>query len=174
MNAIVFISHASKVILKILQAKLQQYMNWELPDVQTEFRKGRGTRGQIANIFMTIEKAKEFQKNLYICFTDYTKVFDLVQFSSVTQSCQTLCDPMNHSKPGLPVHQNSQSSPKPMSIESVMPSNHLILCYPPLLLPSNFPASGSLQMSQFFAWGGQSIGVSASTSAFQWPRTDLL
>ena len=94
----------SKVMLKILQAKLQQYMNWELPDVQTEFRKGRGTRDQIANICVTTEKAKEFQKNIYFCFTDYTKVFDLVQFSSVTQSCQTLCDPMNCSKPGHPVY----------------------------------------------------------------------
>ncbi|CAN0500964.1 unnamed protein product [Rangifer tarandus platyrhynchus] len=63
-----------------------------------------------------------------------------VQLSSVTQSCLTLCDTMNHSMPGLPVHHNSQSSPKPMSIESVIPSNHLILCRPLLLLPSIFPS----------------------------------
>ena len=67
------ISHASKVMLKILQARLQQYMNWELPDVQAGFRKGRGTRDQIANICWIIEKAREFQKN--ICFIDYAKAF---------------------------------------------------------------------------------------------------
>ena len=63
-------------MLKILQASLQQHVNWELPDVQTEFRKGRGTRDQIANICWIIEKAREFQKNIYFCFTDYTKAFD--------------------------------------------------------------------------------------------------
>ena len=75
---IVFISHASKVMLKILQARLQQYMNRELPDVQAGFRKGRGTRGQIANICWIIEKSREFQKNVYICFIDYAKAFDCV------------------------------------------------------------------------------------------------
>ena len=69
------ISHASKVMLKIFQAKLQQYMNCELPDVQAGFRKGRGTRGQIANIRWVIEKAREFQKNIYFCFIDYAKAF---------------------------------------------------------------------------------------------------
>ena len=67
------ISHASKVMLKILQARLQQYMNHELPDVQYGFRKGRGTRDQIANIHCIIEKAREFQKNNYVCFIDYAK-----------------------------------------------------------------------------------------------------
>ena len=67
------ISHASKVMLKILQARLQQYMNHELPDVQAEFGKGRGIRDQIANIRWIIEKAREFQKNIYFCFTDYAK-----------------------------------------------------------------------------------------------------
>ena len=62
------ISHASKVMLKILQAQLQQYVNWELTDVQSGFRKGRGTRNQIVNIRWIIEKAREFQKNIYICF----------------------------------------------------------------------------------------------------------
>ena len=75
---IVLISHASKVTLKILQARLQQYVNWELPDVQTRFRKGRGTRDQIANIRWITEKAREFQKNSYFCFIDYTKNFDWV------------------------------------------------------------------------------------------------
>ena len=73
-----FISHTSKVMLKILQARLQQYMNHELPDVQAGFRKGRGTRDQIANILWIIEKAREFQKNIYFCFIDYAKAFDCV------------------------------------------------------------------------------------------------
>ena len=72
----VLISHTSKVVLKILQARLQQHMNCELPDVQAGFRKGRGTRDQIANSNWIIEKAREFQKN--ICFIDYTKAFDCV------------------------------------------------------------------------------------------------
>ena len=69
------ISHASKVMLKILLARLQQYVNRELPDIHTGFRKGRGTRDQIANIRWIMEKAREFQKNIYFCFTDYPKAF---------------------------------------------------------------------------------------------------
>ena len=69
------ISHASKVVLKILQARIQQYVNRELPDVQAGFRKGRGTRDQIANICWIMEKAREFQKNIYFCFVDYAKAF---------------------------------------------------------------------------------------------------
>ena len=72
------ISHVSKVMLKILQARLQQYMNWELPDVQASFRKGRGTRDQIANIHWIIKKARDFQKNIYFCIIDYAKAFDCV------------------------------------------------------------------------------------------------
>ena len=72
------ISHASKVMLKILQARLQQYVNHELADVQAEFRKGRGTRDQIANSLCIIEKMREFQKNTYFCFIDYDKAFDCV------------------------------------------------------------------------------------------------
>ena len=68
-------THASKVMLKILQARLQQYVNCELPDVQAGFRKGRGTRDQIANIHWIMEKAREFQKNIYFCFLDYVKAF---------------------------------------------------------------------------------------------------
>ena len=75
---IVLISQTNKVMLKILQARLQQYMNCELPDVQAGFRKCRGTRDQIANIHWIIEKAREFQKNLYFCFIDNTKTFDCV------------------------------------------------------------------------------------------------
>ena len=74
---------ASKVILKILQARLQQYVNHELPDVQASFRKGRGTRDQIANICWIIEKAREFQKNLYYCFIDYAKAFDCVDHNKL-------------------------------------------------------------------------------------------
>ena len=85
----------------------------------------------------------------------------LVQFSSVAKSCPALCDHMDCSTPGLPVHH--QSLLKVMSIESVMPST-IILCRPLLLPPSIFPASGSFQMTQFFASGGQSFGVSASAS----------
>ena len=70
------ISHASKVMLKILKIRLQQYMNCELPDIQAGFRKGRGTRHQIANIRWISEKAREFQKNIYFCFIDYAKAFD--------------------------------------------------------------------------------------------------
>ena len=68
----------SKVMLKILQARLQQYLNRELPDVQAEFRKGRGTRDPIANIRWIIKKAREFQKSIYFCFIDYAKAFDCV------------------------------------------------------------------------------------------------
>ena len=71
------ISHVNKVMLKILQARLQRYVYWELPDVQARFRKGRGTTEQIANIHWIIEKAREFQKSIYFCFTDYTKAFGL-------------------------------------------------------------------------------------------------
>ena len=70
-------------MLKILQARLQQYVNHELPDVQAGFRKGRGTRGQIANIRWIMEKAREFQKNLYFCFIDYAKAFDCVDHNKL-------------------------------------------------------------------------------------------
>ena len=72
-HTIALISHASKLMLNILKARLQLYMNHELPDVQAGFRKGRGTRDQIANIHWIIEKAREFQKNIYFCFIDYVK-----------------------------------------------------------------------------------------------------
>ena len=80
-HTIVLISHASRVMLKILQARLQKYMNRELPDDQAAFRKGRGTRDQIANIRWITEEAREFQKNTYFCFIDYTKAFDCVDDS---------------------------------------------------------------------------------------------
>ena len=80
---IALISHASKVMLKIIQDRLQQYMNCELPDVQAGFRKGRGTRDQIANIHWIIKRAREFQKNIYFCFIDYTKAFDCVDHNKL-------------------------------------------------------------------------------------------
>ena len=82
------ISHASKVMLKIHQDRLQQYMNHKLPDVPTGFRKGRGTRDQIANILWIIKKAREFQKNIYFCFTDYAKAFDCVDHKKLWEILQ--------------------------------------------------------------------------------------
>ena len=83
---IAFISHTSKIMLKILQASFQQYMNRELPDVQAGFRNGRGTRDQIANIRWIIKKAREFQKNIYFCFIDYAKVLDYVDHNKLEHS----------------------------------------------------------------------------------------
>ena len=82
-RAIALISHASKVMLKILHARLQHYVNKELSDVQAGFRKGRGTRDQISNIHWIIEKAREFQKNIYFCFIDCTKAFDFVDHNKL-------------------------------------------------------------------------------------------
>ena len=79
------ISHASKVMLKILQARLQQYVNRKLPDVQASFRKGRGTREQIANICWIIKKAREFQKYIYFCFIDYAKTFNCVDHNKLKE-----------------------------------------------------------------------------------------
>ena len=113
----VLISHTSQVMLKILQARLQQYVNRELPDVQAGFRKGRGTRDQIANICWIIKKNKKFQKNIYFCFIAYAKTFDCVDHNKLwkilqemaaataksLQSCPTLCDPIDSSPPGSPI-----------------------------------------------------------------------
>ena len=96
---IALISHASKVMLKILRARLQQYMNRELPDVQAGFRKGKGTRAQIANIRWIIEKARELQKNVYFCFIDYIKTFDCVDCNKLENSERD-----GHTRPpGLPL-----------------------------------------------------------------------
>ena len=84
------ISHASKVMLKFLQARLQQYMNRELPGVQAGFRKGRGTRDQIANIHWIIKKASEFQKNIYFCFIDYDKAFDCVDHNKLWKTLKEM------------------------------------------------------------------------------------
>ena len=83
-HTIALISHASsKIMLKILQVRLQQYVNHELPDVQAGFKKGRGTRHQVANIHWITEKAREFQKNIYFCFLDYVKAFDCVDHNKL-------------------------------------------------------------------------------------------
>ena len=89
-RTIALISHASKVITKILQARLQQYVNRELPDVQAGFRKGRGTRDQIANICWIVKKAREFQKNIYLCFIDYAKAFDCVDHNNLWEILQEI------------------------------------------------------------------------------------
>ena len=89
-RTIVLISHSSKVMLKIVQARLQQYVNWELPDVQAGFRNGRGTRDQIANTRWIIEKASEFQKNIYFCLINYAKAFDCVDHNRLWKILQEM------------------------------------------------------------------------------------
>ena len=92
-HTITLISHTSKVMLKILQAKFQQNMNQKLPDVQTGFRKGRGTRDQIANICWIRERARTFQKNIFFCFIDYTKAFDRVDHNKLWKILQEMGTP---------------------------------------------------------------------------------
>ena len=96
-RTIALISHGSKVMLKILQARLQKYVRCELPDVQAGFRKRRGTRDQIANICWIMEKAREFQKNIYFCFFDYAKAFDCVDHNKLENSERN----ENTRRPGL-------------------------------------------------------------------------
>ena len=95
-GTIILISHTSKVMLKILQGRLQQYMNHEIPDVQVGFREGRGTRDQIANIHWVIEKTRQFQKNIYFCFIDYAKAFDCVDHNKLWKILEQM---------GIPGHQ---------------------------------------------------------------------
>ena len=87
-RTIALISHASKVMLKIPQARLQQYVNCELPDVQAGFRRGRGTRDQIAIIHWITEKARELKKNIYFCFIDYAKAFDCVDHNKAVENSE--------------------------------------------------------------------------------------
>ena len=89
-HTIVLISHTSKLMLKILQARLQQYMNCEFPDVQAGFRKGRGTRDQIANIHCIIERWRKFQKNIYLCFIDHVKAFDCVDHNKLWKTLKEI------------------------------------------------------------------------------------
>ena len=95
MYSIALISHTSKVMLKILQARLQQYVNHELPDVQIIFRKGRGSRNQIANIYWIIKKARRFQKYIYVCFIGYTKAFDCVDHNKLWKILKEMGIPDN-------------------------------------------------------------------------------
>ena len=97
---IALISHASKVMLKILQARLQQYVNREFPDVQAGFSKSRGTRDQIAKIYWIIEKAREFQKNIYFCFIDYAKAFDCIDHNKLWKILKEMGIP---DQPDLPL-----------------------------------------------------------------------
>ena len=92
-HTIALIPHASKVILKILQVRLEQYMNHEIPDVQAGFRKGKGTRDQIAKIHWIIEKARGFQKNIYFSFIDYAKSFDCVDHNKLWKILQDMAIP---------------------------------------------------------------------------------
>ena len=108
--SVALISHTSKVMLKILQARLQQYMNGEFPDVQAGFRKRRGTRDQIVNIHWIMEKAREFQKNIYFCFIDYAKPFDCVDHNKLENSSRdgnTRPPDLPHEKPVCRSESNS-------------------------------------------------------------------
>ena len=150
-GTIAFVSHASKVMFKILQARLQQYVNHELPDVQAGFRKGIGSRDQIANIRWIIKKARYFQKHIS------------VQFSHSVMSDSLQPHGLQHARPPCP-------SPTPGVYSNSCPLNWW--CHPTIsssVIPfsshlQSFPASGSFPVSQFFTSGGQSIGVSASAS----------
>ena len=106
-HTIALISHTSRVMLKILQVRLQQYMNRELPDIQPGFRKGRGTRDQNANISWIIEKAREFQKNIYVCFIDYAKAFDCVDHNKLWEIRKEM---------GIPDHLTTRPLPLEKSI----------------------------------------------------------
>ena len=116
-------------------------VNWEHPDVQAGFRKIRGTRDHIANIHWMTEKAREFQKLTTLkLWTVWIITNCRKLFSSVAQLCLTLCDPMDRSMPSLPIHHQLLELTQTHVHWAVMPSNHLILCRPLLLLPSIFPS----------------------------------
>ena len=107
---IALISHASKVMLKILLARVQQYMNYELPDVQVGFRKDRGTRDQIANIHWIIGKAREFQKNIYFCFLDYAKAFDCVDHNKLWEILREMGIPDHLTYPLQNLHAGQEAT----------------------------------------------------------------
>ena len=160
-QTIALISYASNIMLKILHARLQHYANQELPDVKAGFRKGRETRDQIANIYWIIEKPREFQKNIYLCFINYTKAFDCVQFSCLVVSDSLQPHALQHARLPCP-------SPTPGACSNSCPLSrwcHATISSSVIPFSSclqSFPAPGSYPMSQFFASGGQSIGASAS------------
>ena len=154
----------SKTMLKIHQARLQQYMNQEIPDVQVGFRKDRGIKDIIGDIHWIIEKAREFQKTSASALMTTPKPW-LCQFSSVSQSCPTLCDPINRSMPRPPCpSQTPGVYPKPCPLCQWYHPTISSSVIPFSSCPQSFQASGSFQMSQLFASGGQSIGVSISAS----------
>ena len=185
-QTVTLISHASKVMFKILNARLQHYMNQELPDVQAGFKKGRGIRNQIANVLWIIEKQGNF-RNIYFCFVDYAikpltvciltncgKLFSLVQFSSSVVSDSLR--PMNHSTPGLPVHhqllESTQTHIHRVS-DAIQPSH-------PLSSPSH-PAFNLSQHQGLFKWVSSSHQVAKvlefqlQHQSFQWIfRIDFL
>ena len=156
-------------MLKILQARLQQYVNRELPDVQAGFRKSRRIRDQIANIAGSSKKQESSRKTSISALLTMPKPLTvwitIVQFSSVTQSCPTLCNPTNCSTPGLPVHHQllefTQTHVHWVG-DAIQPSHPL--SSPSPLCPQSCPASGAFPMSRLFASGGQSIGASALAS----------
>ena len=128
-----------KVMLKILQARLQQYMNHELLDVQADFRKGRGTRDQIANIYWIIKKAREFQKNIYFCFTDYAKAFDCVDHNELWEilkevgipdhlSCLLICTQVRKQQLEMDMEQQTGSKQEKEYIKAVY-CHHACLTY---------------------------------------------
>ena len=112
-RTIALISHSNKVMLKILQARLQQYVNLEFPDVQAGFGKGRGTEDQIANICWIMEKAREFQKNMYFCFIDYTKAFDCVDHNKLENSETD----GNTRPPDLPLEKSMQARKQQLELD---------------------------------------------------------
>ena len=148
--------------LKSCNARLQHYANQELPDVQAGFRKGKETIDQIANICWIVEKPRVFQKNIYLCFINYTKAFDCVQFSSGAQSCPTLCNPIHCSMLDFLVHHQlpELAQTHVHGVGDAIQPSHSVIPFSSCL--QSFPAPGSFPMSQFFASGGQSIGASAS------------
>ena len=163
------------------QARLQQYVSWELSDVQAGIRKGRETRDEIANIHWIIEKAREFQKNIYFLFIDYAKAFvwittNMQSISSVAQSCPILWDPMDCSMPGFPVHHQllelTQTHVHWVG-DDIQPSH-------PLLSP--FPPAFNLSQHQgLFKWVSSLHQVAKvlefqlQHQSFQWMfRTDFL
>ena len=111
-HTITFISHVNKVMLRILQYTLQWNVNWEVPDVQAGFRKGRGTRDQIVNIHWIIEKAREFRKNIYFCFIDYTKTFDCVDHNKLWKILKKWEYQTNYLPPEKPVCRSRNNSYK--------------------------------------------------------------
>ena len=166
-STVVLISHASMLMLKILQARFQQYMSQELPDVKAGFRNGRRTRDQLANIRWIMEKARTLQKKTST-FTSASLITLNDCVSSVQFSCSVVSDSLRphesqHARPPCP-------SPTPGAYSNSCPSSQR--CHPAISssvvpfssCPQSLPAPESFSMSQLFAWGGQSTGASASAS----------